>query len=127
MKHDLAIYPAIFEPTDGVIMVSFPDVPAVHTFGDNDVEATLMATDALALALYGESRPKPSAVADVQLKANQYLVMITVDMDEARRKITRPTVRKNVTIPADLEVLARKQGLNFSEVLTKALRTQLHA
>jgi antitoxin HicB len=59
-------YPVKLEPdTNGTILVSFPDVPEAHTFGDDREEALARATDALETALMGymEDRqpiPKPS-------------------------------------------------------------------
>lgn len=52
--------------TNSTILVSFPDVPEAHTFGDDESEALLRAVDALetALSLYVDDRrdiPPPSA------------------------------------------------------------------
>lgn len=60
-------YPCILTPEDeGGFSVSFPDVPAALTCGDNRAEALEMAEDALAVALgayvdNGEDVPVPSA------------------------------------------------------------------
>ncbi len=59
-------YPVTLEKdSDGSILVSFPDVPAAHTFGADADEAMLRAVDALetALAAYvedGKDLPAPS-------------------------------------------------------------------
>lgn len=37
--------------TDGNLLVSFPDVPEAHTFGEDEAEALLRAVDALETAL----------------------------------------------------------------------------
>ena len=61
-------YPVILKPdTNGTVLVSFPDIPEAHTFGDDESEALLRAVDALesAFMLYIEDRrdiPKPSPV-----------------------------------------------------------------
>jgi antitoxin HicB len=44
-------YPAKFVLEDGRYLVSFPDVPQVHTFGETMEEARAMAAEALELAL----------------------------------------------------------------------------
>lgn len=60
-------YPCILTPEDeGGFSVSFPDVPAALTCGNNRAEALKMAEDALAVALgayvdNGEDVPVPSA------------------------------------------------------------------
>jgi antitoxin HicB len=53
--------------TNGSILVTFPDVPEAHTFGDDEPEALMRAVDALetALSLYVDDRrdiPKPSPI-----------------------------------------------------------------
>ena len=59
-------YPVILErDSNGTILVSFPDVPEAHTFGDGREEALARAADALETAFMGymEDRreiPKPS-------------------------------------------------------------------
>lgn len=59
-------YPVKLEhDTNGTILVSFPDVPEAHTFGDDREQALTRAVDALETALMGymEDRlviPKPS-------------------------------------------------------------------
>jgi antitoxin HicB len=61
-------YPVILErDTNHTILVSFPDVPEAHTFGEDEEEALMQAVDALetALSIYVDDRrdiPKPSPV-----------------------------------------------------------------
>ncbi|MBF0178370.1 MAG: type II toxin-antitoxin system HicB family antitoxin [Magnetococcales bacterium] len=58
-------YPVELTNDDGTVLVSFPDVPEAHTFGEDNAEALLRARDALetALEFYIDDRkplPKPS-------------------------------------------------------------------
>ena len=48
-------YPAIFEPGErqGVIVVTFPDVPEAISEGENETDAREMGSDALGVALLG--------------------------------------------------------------------------
>jgi antitoxin HicB len=61
-------YPVVLKrDTDDTILVTFPDVPEVHTFGEDTEEALMRAVDALetALSMYVDDRrdiPKPSPV-----------------------------------------------------------------
>ena len=61
-------YPVYLEPdSNDTILVSFPDIPEAHTFGDDEGEALARAVDALetALMMYIEDRkdiPSPSRV-----------------------------------------------------------------
>ena len=65
-------YPVKLErDSNGTILVSFPDVPEAHTFGDDREEALARAVDALETALMGymEDRraiPPPSVSRRVQ-------------------------------------------------------------
>ena len=60
-------YPVKLETdTNGTIMVSFPNVPEAHTFGEDREEALARAVDALETALMGymedrQAIPEPSA------------------------------------------------------------------
>ena len=52
-------YPVRLEPdTNETVLVSFPDIPEAHTFGEDDEEALVRAVDALesALMMYIEER-----------------------------------------------------------------------
>ena len=58
-------YPVTLTPDDGIILVTFPDVPEAITFGADEDEALLQAVDALgtALSFYVDGRkplPTPS-------------------------------------------------------------------
>jgi antitoxin HicB len=62
--------------TNGTLLVSFPDVPEAHTFGDDAAEALLRAADALetALSIYVDARrPIPPASP---LKRGQKFVIL---------------------------------------------------
>jgi antitoxin HicB len=60
-------YRVKFIPEDGNILVSFPDFPNVHTFGDDEAEALARAVDALetmvmAMIQDKEAIPEPKPV-----------------------------------------------------------------
>jgi len=60
-------YRAKLIPEDGNILVSFPDFPNVHTFGDDEAEALARAVDALETLLMAmiedrETIPEPKPV-----------------------------------------------------------------
>ena len=37
------VYPAIFSAEEGKVLVSVPDLPGLHTFGDSMADALFMA------------------------------------------------------------------------------------
>jgi antitoxin HicB len=57
------VYPADFKPDDnGTILVSFPDVPIAHTFGEDESDALARGIDALEtafIALISDRAPIP--------------------------------------------------------------------
>jgi antitoxin HicB len=61
-------YPIVLERDDNdTLLVSFPDIPEAHTFGEDEADALVRAKDALVTALEAriqdrESIPKPSAI-----------------------------------------------------------------
>jgi antitoxin HicB len=60
-------YPVILTKEGKRVLVSFPDFPAVHTFGEDEREALARATDALETMLMGmiadrEEIPKPGPI-----------------------------------------------------------------
>lgn len=59
------------------------------------------------------------------LKNGQHKVLVPVDMDEFRNEYSRKFVRKNCSIPFTLAVLGEKHGINFSRLLTNALKDKL--
>lgn len=64
------LYPVVLEPdTNGTTLVSFPDVPEAHTFGEDTEEALMQAVDALetALSLYVDDRRDTFRVLGKQL------------------------------------------------------------
>ena len=69
MKDDTVDYPIRLERDDNkTILVSFPDFPEAHTFGDDEADALARAEDALATAIDGYIKdrrdiPLPSAIA----------------------------------------------------------------
>jgi antitoxin HicB len=67
------VYQARFEPADGEILVTVPDVPMVATFGKDEADAVASTADALATALLhhakrGEPIPLPTTGAGPGLR-----------------------------------------------------------
>ena len=124
MKTKNIFYPAIFEKEGEAYNIVFPDLPEISTFGNSLEEAYLNAKDALGLALYSvpdAEFPKPSAVEELTLKANQVVVIIKL----FRRSLNTKTIRKNVSVPEWLVLLGKEKNINFSQLLQKALEEEL--
>lgn len=126
-KAQIIVYPAIFSPENNTYNVTFPDVAEAITFGENIPEAVIMAQSALGLALYERTQMSPaSSPKDIHLKSDEdFVVMISLDLNEYRRKNYAKIVRKNTSIPEWLNILAEKENINFSRTLTDALKQKL--
>lgn len=127
----LSIYPACFyKEKEGNYSVIFP-VLGIATCGDTIDEAMEMAVDCLAGYLYdakieNEEVPKLPKMEDIDIDAEYdeyetaFVDMVAVDVDEYAKKHFE--VQKTLTIPLWLNDLAVKEGVNFSQVLQKALK-----
>jgi len=130
MAKDLYVYPAIFDYADDGISISFPDLPGCFSCAHTDEEALYMAKDAAGLMLHcleldKEEIPEPTPLNKITIGSNQRVVLVEVRMPMIRRAVESASVKKTLTIPAWLNRLAEKHGVNFSQVLQDALREQL--
>ncbi len=125
-KKNVLVYPVILHPEDQGYSVEIPDIDnGTWTQGDNMKDALLMAQDAIGIMLDDKMEyPKPTDLEDIKIKANDIKTVVYIDMEEYRRNNPK-TVRKNVTVPEYLVVLGKKKNINFSAVLTEALKNKL--
>lgn len=70
--------------------------------------------------------PIPTDIGNVTKEASDILTLVDVDFDEYRKKHEMRTVRKNVTIPSWLNEEAESANINFSALLQKAIKAELH-
>lgn len=124
------VYPAIFEPEDGLYNVSFPDLPDCYTCGDDLTNALFMAEDALSgyLARAEEMRreiPAASAPGTISAPERCTVTLVLADTEAFRRRTSTKAVKKTLTIPSWLNEKAEAQHVNFSQVLQQALISQL--
>lgn len=124
------VFPAIFEPEDGLYNVSFPDLPGSYTCGDDLADAMHMAEDALGGYLSraeekGETIPAPSSMDAVERPQAGLVTLILADTEAYRRVHSSRAVKKTLTIPEWLNTAAEERSVNFSQVLQEALKQQL--
>ena len=107
-----------------------PDLE-INTQGADIADAIEMARDAIGVVGIdmeddGESLPEPTAVSEVKAdSAADIVTLVDVDFGEYRRKNDMRAVKKNCTIPSWLNFEAEKSGVNFSAILTAALKSEL--
>ena len=123
-------YPAVFHKEEKGYWVSFPDIPEALTQGDSLQEAYEVSVDCLGLALSireDENQPFPvtSFSDNINLKSNEYLVIIEFNLLEYKKRTNSKAVKKTLSIPEWMNTAALKKGINFSQVLQEALLERL--
>lgn len=125
-KKNILVYPVVLHPENEGYSVEIPDIDnGTWTQGNDLQDALLMAQDAIGIMLEGQTDyPAPSKLEDIQVTHDDIKTVVYIDIEEYRRNNPK-TVRKNVTIPEYLVVLGKKEKLNFSALLTEALKNKL--
>ncbi|AYV94704.1 type II toxin-antitoxin system HicB family antitoxin [Fusobacterium necrophorum] len=136
-------YPAIITKEEGLFYICFPDVVLneddkgqeyilYSTYGESLEHAIEMGKEWLTLALeeYEEEKkefPKPSSIEEIKknIKNNQEVVYLTMNYEYEKSLIRVSYVKKTLTIPNHLNILAQNKNINFSQVLQKALKKEL--
>lgn len=123
-------YPVIITKDKDFFVASIPDFET-GTQGESLAEAIEMARDAIGMCgcyMQDEKKdiPIPTDIGNVTKEASDILTLVDVDFDEYRKKHEMRTVRKNVTIPSWLNEAAESANINFSALLQKAIKAELH-
>ncbi len=122
------VYPAIFtyDEKESCYLVDFIDFNC-STFGKTIEEAFFMAEEAMGL-YFEDEKEYPASTQDykrISLKKNQFISLVGVDMIEYYKRHSNKSVKKTLTIPEWLNVLAENDNVNFSQVLQEALKEKL--
>lgn len=130
MKKELTVYPAIFTKMndDGnYYIIDFIDLKNCITEGETIKEAYYMAQDAMGLFLDELVKfPEPTLdFSNIELKENQFISFVSIDMDYYRKKYNNKSVKKTLSIPSWLDTIAEKENINFSQLLQEAIKNKL--
>lgn len=124
-------YPVILTQGKKYIIAYVPDFE-INTQGQDVADAIRMTRDAIGIMGIdmedeNESLPEPTAFAEIRTdSAEDIVTLVDVDFDEYRRRNDMRAVKKNCTIPSWLNFEAEKAGVNFSAILTAALKRELN-
>lgn len=124
-------YPVILTQGKKYIIAYVPDFE-INTQGQDIADAIRMTRDAIGIMGIdmedeNESLPEPTAFAEIRTdSAEDIVTLVDVDFDEYRRRNDMRAVKKNCTIPSWLNFEAEKAGVNFSAILTAALKRELN-
>lgn len=124
----IVVYPIIIERTENETnnpyLVTIPDLNHGQTEGNSIINAIKMARDYIGTAsLTGELPKSNSKLPDVD--SGSIATLVDVNISEYRRKYDTRAVKKTITIPNYLNEIGKEQGINFSELMTKALKSKL--
>lgn len=123
-------YPVILSQGKNFVVAYVPDFK-INTQGIDITDAITMSRDAIGIVGIdmeddGESLPDPTAISNIKPDSvTDIVTLVDVDFTEYRRKNDMRTVKKNCTIPSWLNFEAEKAGVNFSAILTAALKSEL--
>ena len=125
------VFPAVFTPEDiGGYSINFPDLPSCYTQGDDLKDGYKMAEDvasAVLVDLENEHKaiPAPSDPVSLHLEPGEFIALIGADTLAYRQATDNRAVKKTLSIPHWLNVLAERESVNFSQTLQEALTTRL--
>ena len=126
------VYPACFYPEEnGQFSVIFPDLGDIATYGNDLEDAIGMASDLLCTWVLAckkdkETLPDPSDIRTMRPDGDGAFANFIVADIEAYMAKNKKAVKKTLTIPAWLNDIAEKEGVNFSQVLQSALKEKLN-
>ena len=121
-------YPVIFEPEEVGVSVYVPDIPGCFTQGDSLEEALDNVQEVIGLMLEDKSPeeyPEPSKPNKVKLDEGQFVMLVAFDKLAYDRKYNGKAVKKTLSIPAWLNNMALERNVNFSNLLQRALMSEL--
>lgn len=127
------VYPVIITKDENYFLVTVPDLPGLHTFGDSLADAIDMAQDAVAMWLWDaenkhEEIPFASEQSEILKQCDitkQFVTLVTADTNEYRKQNDTRAIKKTLSIPAWLNYQAQKANAPFSQILQQGLKEYL--
>ena len=124
-------FPVILDKNEpGFINIYFPDFDMAVTsveLGEDPIEEaqSWLAITISELIDEGKTVPNPSHPDQISTDTNQTIVFVNIWLPYHRSKERIIYVKKTLTIPSYLDILARESNINFSETLSNALKQKL--
>lgn len=126
---EIKVFPIIItENKDNNVYPYFVEIPDLDgmTEGKSIADAMEMAKDYIGTYSLEQQLPK-SNINLPSSSAGTTVTLVTVNISEYKRKNDNKVVKKTITIPNYLNELGKERGINFSEVMTNALKEKLGA
>ena len=118
------IYPARMKHADGMYQIRFIDFPNMILIEEEDCEEAIRsAQESLALEILdyenrGKELPNPS-------EEESDVIYVHIWMPYFRNAAKEIYVKKNVTIPQWLDILAKESKVSYSAALVKGIKAEL--
>lgn len=124
------IYPIRVKEEDGGFLITFPDFPGQMTDAADESEVILSAQEVLSLCIMdneeqGIANPEPSNEDTIALEKGERIIYIHLWMPYFRNINKEVYIKKTLTIPQWLDLLAKEKNINFSAVLVNGLKREL--
>lgn len=103
--------------------VEIPDIDGM-TEGKSIADAMEMAKDYIGTYSLEEKLPESNTELP-KAKDGAIVTLVTINISEYKRKYDNKVVKKTITIPNYLNELGKENGVNFSEIMTNALKEKL--
>ena len=124
---DIKVFPIIItkdeDNNDYPYFVEIPDIDGM-TEGNSIADAMEMAKDYIGTYSLEDKLPESNTKLP-QAKDGATVSLVTVNVSEYKRKHDNKVIKKTITIPNYLNELGKENGINFSEVMTTALKEKL--
>ena len=124
------IYPVKLKKEGDIILVTFPDFPDQVTEAETEIEAVENAQNVIALEIMdnidqNKRNPEPSEQNDSILEDGEKLIYVQIWLPYYRQNVKEIYVKKTLTIPQWLDLMAKEKEINFSAVLVRGLKKEL--
>jgi len=124
------IYPIKIKKEEGIFLITFPDFPEQMTEAEDESGVIRSAQEVLALCIIeneeqGIENPEPSMEGAMDLEEGEKMIYVHLWMPYFRTITKEIYVKKTLTIPQRLDLLAKEKNINFSAVLVNGLKQEL--
>ncbi|MQB58346.1 type II toxin-antitoxin system HicB family antitoxin [Lactobacillus reuteri] len=123
---DIKVFPIIITKDDNSDCPYFVEIPDIDgmTEGKSIADAMEMAKDYIGTYSLEDKLPESNTKLP-QAKDGATVTLVTINVSEYKRKHDNKVIKKTITIPNYLNELGKENGINFSEVMTTALKEKL--
>lgn len=121
-----AVFPIIIKKNDSTEMPYLAIIPDLDgmTEGKSIADVIDMAQDYIGTYSLDDELPKSNTnIPDTN--DDEIGTLVSVNISDYKKKHDTKVVKKTITIPNYLNELGKEEGINFSEVMTMALKDKL--